>query len=107
MPTRAARAVLYPTVIIASATSLAAASGIAVAASSKTSSRAPGISRAIASPLPTGKNGGRRPRQRATQDSAVVQVSLPGARAVNDLTPGARPAKAAAQARTLPVSVLR
>src|SRR5262249_38614981 len=43
------------------ATAPAAASGIAVAASSRTSSRAPGISRAIASPLPTGKNGSRRP----------------------------------------------
>src|SRR6266511_320418 len=58
---RAARAVCYPSASIASATSPAAASGIALAASSRTSSRAPGISRAIASPLPTGKNGSRRP----------------------------------------------
>ena len=42
---------------MASATSLAAVSGMTVAADSRMSSRAPGISRAIASPLPTGKNG--------------------------------------------------
>src|SRR5829696_4074912 len=58
---RVARAVLYPSASIAPATWPVAASGIAVAASSRTSNRAPGISRAIASPLPTGKNGSRRP----------------------------------------------
>jgi hypothetical protein len=46
---------------IAAATSPVAASGIAVAASSITSSRASGISRVHASPLPTGKNGSRLP----------------------------------------------
>src|SRR5262249_54144219 len=61
MPYPRPRAVLYPSASIASATSPAAASRIAVAASSRTSSRTPGISRAIASPLPTGKNGSRRP----------------------------------------------
>ena len=44
---------------IAAATSPVAASGIAVAASSITSSQASGISRVHASPLPTGKNGSR------------------------------------------------
>ncbi len=46
---------------IAAATSPVAASGMSVAASSITRSRASGISRAHASPLPTGKNGSRLP----------------------------------------------
>jgi len=46
---------------IAVATLFAAAWGIAVEALSSTSSRAPRISRARASPLPTGKNGSQRP----------------------------------------------
>jgi hypothetical protein len=54
-------AVLYPSVGVASVTSPTAVSGMAVAAYSRTSSRALGISRAIASPLPTGKNRSRRP----------------------------------------------
>ena len=61
MRRRAACAVLYPSASIAAATSCAAESGMAVAASSRTSSRAPGISCAIASPFPTGKKGSRRP----------------------------------------------
>jgi hypothetical protein len=79
-----APAVRYPIVSIASVTSPTAASGIAVAAFSRTSSRAPGISRALASLLPPGKNRSRRPwttsvgtaisgrrsRQRGLQSSA-------------------------------------
>ena len=42
----------------------------------------------------------RQPRQRATQYTAGARVSLPGARAISDLTMGARPANAAAQAST-------
>lgn len=60
---------------IAVATSSAAASGIAVAARLSMSSRAPGISRASASPLPMGKNGSRRRTiaQMAVQHSSAVR----------------------------------
>ena len=52
---------LQPSASIASATSSIAESGIALAASSRTISRAPGTACAIASPFPTGKNRSWRP----------------------------------------------
>ena len=66
--------VLHPSLSIASVTAAAAVSGIAVAASSRTSSRAPGISRAIACALPTG-NARRR---RATRRRPLTR-RMPGA----------------------------
>src|SRR5215468_1295128 len=111
--TRVARAVLYPSESIASATSPAAASGIAVAASSRRSSRAPGISREIASPLPTGKNGSRRPwttsvgtsisgrrsRQRGLQLSLATTMPSWLAIWVGGAVPGVRSQMRAAIAR--------
>src|SRR6202022_2735012 len=44
--------------------------------------------------------GGKHPRQRCTQYSAVTWVIRPGARAINERTLGARPANAAAQPNT-------
>ena len=111
--TRAAPAVLYPSVSIASVTSPITASGIAVAASLRTSSRAPGISGAITLPLPTGKRRSRRPwttsvgtsisgrrsRQRGLQSSLENTMPVWLAIWTGDAVPGVRSQMRAASAR--------